>query len=131
MAKTVEIGDVKMEFDRQGLVKNIMKACQDDNDETGSLHVHFKRPYTLGMVTYNMGDEAYTAVGMAKVCWPDTWNKKKGAYLVCKRAAREIADSVFTNEATMFQELIAAAIDDALLLLRATQLQAKFDDEEQ
>jgi hypothetical protein len=101
-------------MDRNELVENILVQAKDPRLPTRAT-VKFKRPYTIGAIEYvDQNDHKHLGMGLAKVCWPDVWDKKRGANIVLLRAAREIADDIFAREAGLLQEAINTVVEDAL-----------------
>jgi hypothetical protein len=87
---------LEIKMDRNGLVEEILKQAQDPESNT-EYTIQWERPYTIGMIRYPFENKVFTGMGLAKVCWPDPWDKKRGRDIVMMRAARKIADQILND----------------------------------
>jgi len=103
-----------LNIDRGELVDDIIDVLTDETIEDSFISVNYKRPYTVGLIKYMHNGKEYHTMTIAKVCWPDKWDLEKGAVLVLKRGAREIADKIINDEMTEIAQVVGKAAADAV-----------------
>lgn len=104
----------RIDTNRNELVDLIIDTLIDEDDKESFISVNYKRPYTVGLLRYMHRGKEYTTMTIAKVCWPDKWDLEKGAILVLRRGARELADRIIDDEMNSFVDVISDAVNDAI-----------------
>lgn len=76
--------------DRKALKEQIWEQLSINHNDTYCSVQCQKRPYTMVEIRHWAGDSFFSAIGFAKVNWPDQWDEKKGLEIAAKKAISDI-----------------------------------------
>lgn len=79
---------IEVRITRKDVVADVLGQLAES---PSNLMIRYERPYTICLARAVLDGEEYMGMGIAKICFPDKWDKERGKQTVTMRAVRQIA----------------------------------------